>query len=166
MRMASGRLSMAFAILAAAAMPALAETYKWVDARGVVNYSNKPPPAQAAKQVVVEERLSVVAADPSLAPAVRAMNARAARRAEYELADWELRQRLALDAPPNYLDLQADCPYRANCDSAYDLPVYHPYSNRGGGFRSGYFRRAHVSHHGPRVVHGRGGSHPAIGSLR
>ena len=88
--------------LIAAAAPAAADTYKWLDANGVVNYSNAPPPETAAKAKRVGERISVVAPDPSLGPAIAAMNARAARRAQYEEADWQMRQRYLLAARASY----------------------------------------------------------------
>ena len=37
-----------------------AETYKWVDERGVVNYSNTPPPAAAKATQGIADRLSTV----------------------------------------------------------------------------------------------------------
>src|SRR4051812_2643321 len=77
-----------------AASPAFAGgTYKWVDAKGVVNYSNAPPPSAQAQPV--EERVSVYQTDPLLrrameeerrAPAVQAGRARVAviaSRAQY-----------------------------------------------------------------------------------
>jgi len=50
-----------------------AETYKWVDERGVTNYSNNPPAnAKLAKKVqVVEERLSIYTPDPALSRAIQ-----------------------------------------------------------------------------------------------
>ena len=88
--------------LAAAATPSLADTYKWVDAKGVVNYSNKPPPAATVKPQVIEDRVSVVAADPSTGPAVASMQARAARRAQYEEADFLQRQSIMLSMQAGY----------------------------------------------------------------
>jgi Domain of unknown function (DUF4124) len=155
------------AILATAAPVALAETYKWVDDKGVVNYSNKPPPAQAAKQKVVEERLSVVASDPALGQAISAMNARAARRAEYEEADWARRQSLLLASQASYVGAGADCPYRANCDRFYDLPAYYyPYAYGGTVFNAVAGRRPpHVAHHDRPHVSPRGtGGMPGRGS--
>jgi hypothetical protein len=65
------RLSIAlFAILAA--MPGSAQLYKWVDERGVTNYSNQPPsdPKTAKNARPVEDRLSVYSPDPALAQAI------------------------------------------------------------------------------------------------
>lgn len=47
-----------------------AETYKWVDARGVVNYSNTPPPAAAKAAQPIPERVSTYETDPALRRAV------------------------------------------------------------------------------------------------
>ena len=96
-----GRFFISLLLCAAAAMtPLQAQTYKWVDERGVVNYSNTPPPALKKANVaqVVEERLSIVPADPSLAPAVAAMRERAARQADYAEAEWLQRYRGMLAA--------------------------------------------------------------------
>ena len=129
MWMIRSRLPAIILILAAAALPALADTYKWVDEKGVVNYSNKPPPAAAAKQKVVEERISVIAPDPSIGPAITAMEARAARRAQYEEADFLQRQRYLLAAQASYGD--SSCSYGSNCGMGYDEPVYYPYGYPG-----------------------------------
>jgi len=55
------------------ARPLCAETYKWVDEKGVTNYSSSPPAnARLAKKVqVVEERLSVYTPDPALSRAIQ-----------------------------------------------------------------------------------------------
>jgi hypothetical protein len=47
-----------------------AETYKWVDDRGVVNYSNTPPPGAAKAAQTIAERVSTYEIDPSLRRAV------------------------------------------------------------------------------------------------
>ena len=49
---------------------ACAGSYKWVDEKGVVNYSNAPPP-QATKVKAVEERLSNYETDPQLKQAIQ-----------------------------------------------------------------------------------------------
>ncbi len=84
----AGMLRSALLMLAALAPLAQAQTYKWVDERGVVNYSNTPPPS-AAKAQPVEERISVYAADPSL-PRATAVDQRLAALE----AEWLQRQRL------------------------------------------------------------------------
>lgn len=65
------------------AFPAGAQMYKWVDERGVVSYSNSPPPnaGKAAKVDVVEDRVSVYTPDRLInqAMAEEAANARDAK---------------------------------------------------------------------------------------
>ncbi len=85
--------SLAGALLAAAlagAMPAEAQTYKWVDARGMVTYSNAPPAAgTGAKKVdAVAERVSVYTPDDRLVEAMKSDPLRDAKIAglERELA--------------------------------------------------------------------------------
>src|SRR3954449_5510924 len=78
-----------------AALPAAAETYKWVDAKGVVNYSNTPPAsAKPAKTVQVEERLSTYESDPALKQAAAASAARSMQSQMSADAEWLQRQRL------------------------------------------------------------------------
>jgi len=114
-----GRCSLAILLLALAAPAIQAETFKWVDEKGVTNYSNKlPPPGKAAKSLqTVEDRISTYETDPSL---IRAM-ARPGRP-DYAEAEWLQRQRLmAMNA--GYLDCaspyQGDCGYRGYRSSAY-----------------------------------------------
>src|SRR6267143_3892086 len=60
-------------VLLLVARPLCAETYKWVDEKGVTNYSNSPPASArlAEKTQVVEERLSVYTPDPGLLRAIQ-----------------------------------------------------------------------------------------------
>ena len=76
-------------ILAAIALPARADTYKWVDEKGRVNYSNTPPPHAAGKAQPVEDKISVMGMDPG----VRAWADRHfADKARAEELDWQVRQ--------------------------------------------------------------------------
>lgn len=130
MSMDGSRSSAIVLILAMAASPVLAETYKWVDAKGVVNYSSSPPPSAAMKPQVIEDRVSVIPPDPSIGPAIAAMQARAERRAQYEEADYLLRQRYMLEAQLTQMN------YAAAAD-AY-AAAYAPYYGYGGwGYVSG-----------------------------
>src|SRR5687767_8268630 len=52
------------ALLAAA--PAAAQTYKWVDERGVVTYGTKPPPGRPAQRVDVERQNTIDTDDAQL----------------------------------------------------------------------------------------------------
>jgi hypothetical protein len=68
-----------------------AETYKWVDERGVTNYSNNPPPAAKSAKAVqqVEERISYYEPDPGLkAAAARPL------RPSFSEAEWLQRQQI------------------------------------------------------------------------
>jgi len=143
MSMVGGCAAAIVLILAMAASPALAETYKWVDAKGVVTYSDTPPPSTAAKPKVVEERISVMAPDPALASAAAALDARLARRAQYEEADYLQRQRYMLEAQLTQMN------YAAAADP-YAAAAYAPYYGYGGwGYVGGAGRRAHRPHVSP-----------------
>jgi len=86
------RLSLALA-LSLAVLPARADTYKWIDAKGQVNYSDKPPASVAKATQIVEERISVIGEDSATRDAVARAEARLAQRAHYEELDWQQRQR-------------------------------------------------------------------------
>ncbi|HEX4927696.1 MAG TPA: DUF4124 domain-containing protein [Burkholderiales bacterium] len=116
-RLALYRLVLLFAGAAAMA-PLHAQVYKWVDAKGVTHYSDKPPAGQAAKPHVVEERVSIIASDPALSAAMADMRAQGARRAELAQAEWLQRQRLML-AAQSLAEASYDCPYRVDCDSPF-----------------------------------------------
>ncbi len=133
----NGRLFAAMFLALAVAIPTAAAgtSYKWVDDNGVVNYSNTPPPEKFARAKVVGERISVVPSDPSFGAAVAAMNARAAQRAQYEEADWQMRQRYLLaTARPSYPPGAYGTGYDPYGSSYYPL-VYAP------AFVAGAFRR-------------------------
>jgi hypothetical protein len=96
------RMSVVLSALVVAAPVGAAQIYKWVDERGVTNYSNEPPPAQAAGRTrPIENRLSVYTPDPLLARAIEAERTRAiedlktGRRAKEIHEDWLVRQYLA-----------------------------------------------------------------------
>ncbi len=59
--------------------PAAAELYKWVDERGVTNYSSEPPSSAAAanKLTRVENKISVYTPDDGVLQAVKAVRERA-----------------------------------------------------------------------------------------
>ena len=78
----SAMVRLALVVVLLAAPLAHAQTYKWVDERGVVNYSNTPPP-KAAKAQPVEDRISVYAAEPRLAQAGAVDRRLAALEAEW-----------------------------------------------------------------------------------
>ena len=117
-------LTLSTAILASA--PAAAELYKWVDERGVTNYSNEPPAdSKAAKKLArIENRLSVYTPDESFMQAVKALR--------------DKRNRTLLEPEPTgpqFARIQSPSPYeqclasgRPGCEMVYDgyPPAYLP----------------------------------------
>lgn len=105
-------LRAALLFLALAAPAAQAETYKWVDANGVVNYSNTPPPGGAAASAqAVPNRIS------SYAPAPEAVNAiEVYRRLDATQAEWMQRQQIMA------LQQQA----QAAAPAVETMPAYYP----------------------------------------
>jgi hypothetical protein len=111
----------------AVALPLHAESYKWVDAKGVTNYSSTPPTG-AAKAEVIEERVSVMPADPSLQTAIADMRAQALRRQEYAEQEYLQRQRLSVEKDMLAMTIPA-CPYRTECSDGYVPYVYPGYAH-------------------------------------
>jgi hypothetical protein len=115
----------------ATAPQASPQVYKWVDARGVVNYSTSPPPDAAATAKPVDERISIIGADPSVARAAAAMREREARRAERQEREWQQRQSALLAQQP--ASVPAYCAFGPDCGLGY-YPVFYPgYAYRAGG---------------------------------
>ena len=78
---ASCHLGLALAaVLAIAATDAAAQTYKWTDENGVVNYSNTPPPKKpgATAPTVVEEKISVYTPEQAVTDSLENARKRAA----------------------------------------------------------------------------------------
>lgn len=91
----------------AAACPAGAQMYKWVDERGQVSYSNTPPPDTAQKKVVtVAERLSVYTPDAELNHALSAEGRREAKAASLG-RQFEAERAAYRTPPPSGTDLAA-----------------------------------------------------------
>jgi len=112
-------------VLAAAwALPAGAETYKWLDERGVVNYSNSPPPiATAGKKLErIDDRLSTYQSDPVLLR-VAALRA-GAPRPDYAEMEWLQRQRIMAEQQAYAMQ---QCDPRLNCSPGYLPSYYYPY---------------------------------------
>jgi hypothetical protein len=84
-------LRAALILITLAAPPAYAETYKWVDANGVVNYSNTPPPAGtlASNPQTVPDRVSSYTPEPALSQPIEVY-----RRLDATEAEWLQRQRI------------------------------------------------------------------------
>jgi hypothetical protein len=125
-----------FALVFLTAATAHAETYKWVDQNGVVNYSNTPPPAAAKAPQRIAERVSTYEIDPSLRQAIAYT-----LPTPYELMlqqEWLQRQRLMAE--------------RQNVQTIYENPV-EPYR------AAGYFSYYPVSW--VRPAHRRASSSPS-----
>ena len=132
----------ACAITLCIALPLHAETYKWVDDKGVTNYSSEPPVAKKGSSVkVVEDRISVVPTDPNLGKAAEGLAKREAQRAQYAEAEWARRQALPPSHPTTY-DIYSECPYGADCSGYGFYPGYGYYSVYNPAWRRAAFVRA------------------------
>ena len=104
-------------VLAFAALPAAAEVYKWVDAKGMVHYSNTPPPHVAGQMQRVEDQMSIMGLDPNVRAAAER---RFARQAEEEERDWRLRQQVIAS--------RQSAPARSSTAASYGTPRYGGYA--------------------------------------
>jgi len=100
-------------LLVAAAPLAHAETYKWVDERGVVNYSNTPPATGTTPKVAqaIPDRISSYTTDPQTSNAVDVY-----RRLDANQQEWLQRQYL--------MAMQAQAAQSAPAYSDYYYPAY------------------------------------------
>jgi hypothetical protein len=125
----------ALAMLASAPSSA-AQLYKWVDERGVTNYSNQPPadPNAVSKVQPVEGNLSVYSPDPALTQAVAAFHQGASDRRLADRVDYLERQleaeRLARQYTAAVAAAPVPCPPGVDCYGNYG--GY--YTGIGGGF--------------------------------
>ena len=106
-------------LLACLAAPAGAQTYKWVDAKGVVTYSNRPPPEAARYAQPVPELLSVYESDRELPRAA----ARLAYRERIAEEEWLQRQRLMALSASYTRDLGHYGDYYGHHTALYAPPV-------------------------------------------
>lgn len=119
-RLVAMRRLLALAFLLASV--AHAETYKWVDERGVVNYSNAPPTAAAKAAQPIAERVSTYETDPSLKQAVAYTVPSSYEQMLQQ--EWLQRQRLMAE--------------RQNVQTIYENPV-DPYDYYRGAYYPGYY---------------------------
>ena len=107
----------AVVLIALSAPLAHAETYKWVDEKGVVNYSNTPPP-NATNAATVPERISNYAPDPAIAQATDVNRRLDAAETEWLQRQWLMAMKQAtppgpaVDAPNIYYPAVAFFPAR------------------------------------------------------
>ena len=93
----------ACAIALCIALPLQAQTYKWVDEKGVTNYSTSPPPQKAKAKVIDDDQVSIVPTDPDLARQGEALRKREQRRADQAQAEAQRRrQQQQPSAQPAY----------------------------------------------------------------
>ena len=114
-------------VLLLVARPLCAETYKWVDEKGVTNYSSSPPAnARLAKKVqLVEERLSIYTPDPALSRAIQVRPQMSAPMPYGPVGSYAPRQYAAATQA-----MYDDClvQRRVDCDDAsYPYGGYFPY---------------------------------------
>src|SRR5262245_32051648 len=126
------------------ATPALsAQLYKWVDERGVTNYSNQPPadPNAAGNVRPVEGNLSVYSPDPALTRAVGAFRQEISNRGLADRVDYLERElaaeRQARQYPPPAVALSIPC-QSGDCYGNYGS--YYPGGIAGSG---GFFPVGH-----------------------
>ena len=101
------------ALLCLASLAGRAETFKWVDEHGVVNYSNTRPAAKASK--LVEDRISTIQSAP-LPPMAYGKPA-----PDYE---WLQRQRIMASAKQA---MPVDCRYSMDCADPYLASYAYPF---------------------------------------
>ena len=109
-------LRILLATFVAAAPLAQAETYKWVDERGVVNYSNAPPPDAAKSPVpaqTVPDRVSTYQTD-----RVTNQSIDVYRRLDADQQEWLQRQYL--------MAMQAQAAPQQTATDYYYAPAYYP----------------------------------------
>ena len=106
-------------LLACLAAPAAADTYKWVDAKGVVTYSNRPPAEAARYAQSVPERISVYETDRELPRAAE----RLAYRELIAEQEWLQRQRLMALSASYTRDLGYYGDYYGNHTALFLPPV-------------------------------------------
>jgi hypothetical protein len=132
-----GYLLAAVTMLGAATPSVSAQLYKWVDERGVTNYSNQPPadPGTVRKLGTVEGNLSVYSPDPALIQAVAAYRQGNNRGLAERVATLERQleaERLARQYSAAAVPAPAPCPSGVDCYGNYGS--YYPAGIAGGGF--------------------------------
>jgi len=127
--MAARLVLLALAALAFAAPAARADTYKWVDERGVVNYSSHPPadPKQAKVAQKIDDRL-MSSVPPDAATQLGVANRGPSYYEQQLERDWAQRQRLmaatnASRVPACAGAYSTDCYYDDSRFAGYAWPV-------------------------------------------
>src|SRR5215471_9301067 len=129
-------------ILALAAWPALAQVYKWVDEKGVVNYSNEAPTDRKATQLDPKNaRVSIIGTDDSTKQSATAQGSVNERVLAEKIDRLERKldaERYARSAADAQAQAAADSWYqqclrdrRVDCDYAGTDPYYSGYGPYG-----------------------------------
>jgi len=116
------------AIAASAFTPANATLYRWTDERGVVNYSDKTPPKNAAAKdvrVVPQDRLSIYSPDRATLDMVKLVRERGLFWPRYEIMPMSYSPMSPMAGP------QDVCAYG---DPSCNGTVYYGYPAYGGGY--------------------------------
>lgn len=159
-------------ILALASSPLLAQVYKWIDEKGVVNYSNEPPANIKATQLDPKaSRLSVVDSDDALKRAVSPSASESALSEKIDRLERKLdAERYARSVADSQAQAAADSWYqqclrdrRVDCDYAGMDPNYYGYGPYYGYYwpvavTKRHASRDHVMHHRPSAMPKQGGS--------
>lgn len=116
--------------------PAAAELYKWVDERGVTNYSSEPPPPAVTANKIsrVENKISVYTPDDGVMQAVKAVRERAIQAVTAPEPARSPVTRIAVEQPGYENCVMSG---RLGCEDLY--PAYYPaaYVPLAGGYYPG-----------------------------
>ena len=132
---ASTRGIVAIAAIIAAWPVSAQQIYKWVDERGVTNYSNQPPtdPKTAQKARPVEDRLSVYSPDPGLKQAIEDLHKNVEERQNRRRIE-QLEDQLAAERRAREAAAAAAAPQEIYGIYPYHVPVvvgpHHPKHKR------------------------------------
>lgn len=146
-------------MLALAGGPAVADLYRWVDAKGVVNYSNVPPQGVRAKQIAETTPTVSVIPPPEKRPELQQSQREAALLRRIEQLEREIAALRSASAAAVVYPYPAPVP-----DVTYSAPVVYPYPIypwpvrwAGGGHHHRF-----KPHHSGRGSHGRPGGRPPV----
>lgn len=144
--------------LALAGGPAAADLYRWVDAKGVVNYSNVPPPGIKAKQIAETQPTVSVIPPPERPPEMQ----QARRETELLRRIGQLEDELAALRRASAAAVVYTHPLPAPAPSViYSVPVVYPYPIYPWSvYKSGGGHRFQPRHPGRSVHRRHGGGRP------
>lgn len=136
------------------AFPAAAEVFKWIDAQGVVNYSNKPP-KDAKGPVRVQDRVSTVKMEVPATPAPDAQ--RSLLQYRVDRLERELAAERRAGTGSSWAEIEAMEKWREKCiaDRRVDCDDPDALSEAGGyGYATAYGYSAYAPYYGGSRRHG------------